>query len=234
MRRFYRLDRSRHLPGTGLGLSLVAAIVRLHGFGLTVGPPRGRRMRGDDPLLERSGRPEPGPISPCDAGRGLGARDDLAAQALVRRHGRLVLRVSLPVGGLWRPGRRGSRSRSRSECGDPALQRRIEAAGIRVLPSRHERGHFGPLALLGHVRGFASLFRSERPDVVHLISVRLIVLAGIAAVLTGVFRRVQAVTGLGLIGGQQHLQGEGRARRAGAAAPRAARRTFRTLRLREP
>ncbi len=41
MRRFYRLDRSRHLPGTGLGLSLVAAIVRLHGFGLTLGSPEG-------------------------------------------------------------------------------------------------------------------------------------------------------------------------------------------------
>ena len=41
MRRFYRLDRSRHLPGTGLGLSLVAAIVRLHGFGLTVGSHEG-------------------------------------------------------------------------------------------------------------------------------------------------------------------------------------------------
>ena len=41
MRRFYRLDRSRHLPGTGLGLSLVAAIVRLHGFGLTVGDHEG-------------------------------------------------------------------------------------------------------------------------------------------------------------------------------------------------
>ena len=41
MRRFYRLDRSRHLPGTGLGLSLVAAIVRLHGFGLTVGSREG-------------------------------------------------------------------------------------------------------------------------------------------------------------------------------------------------
>ncbi len=37
MRRFYRVDRSRHLPGTGLGLSLVAAIVRLHGFGLMIG-----------------------------------------------------------------------------------------------------------------------------------------------------------------------------------------------------
>jgi signal transduction histidine kinase len=32
LRRFYRLDRSRHQPGTGLGLSLVAAIARLHGF----------------------------------------------------------------------------------------------------------------------------------------------------------------------------------------------------------
>ncbi|TYO84715.1 sensor histidine kinase [Oceanicella actignis] len=30
-RRFYRLDRSRSRPGTGLGLSLVAAIARLHG-----------------------------------------------------------------------------------------------------------------------------------------------------------------------------------------------------------
>ncbi|KEO55037.1 hypothetical protein TP2_16705 [Thioclava pacifica DSM 10166] len=29
--RFYRLDRSRNRPGTGLGLSLVAAIARLHG-----------------------------------------------------------------------------------------------------------------------------------------------------------------------------------------------------------
>ena len=37
MRRFYRLDPSRHLPGTGLGLSLVAAIARLHGFALEIG-----------------------------------------------------------------------------------------------------------------------------------------------------------------------------------------------------
>lgn len=30
-RRFYRLDRSRNRPGTGLGLSLVSAIATLHG-----------------------------------------------------------------------------------------------------------------------------------------------------------------------------------------------------------
>ena len=89
---------------------------------------------------------------------------------------------------------------------DPALQRRIEAAGIRVVPSRHERGHFGPLALVGHVRGFASMFRRERPDIVHLISVRLIVLAGIAAALAGRSRRIQAVTGLGLIGASTTLK----------------------------
>jgi signal transduction histidine kinase len=36
LRRFYRSDRSRHQPGTGLGLNLVAAIARLHGFHLSI------------------------------------------------------------------------------------------------------------------------------------------------------------------------------------------------------
>ena len=36
LKRFFRSDRSRHKPGTGLGLSLVAAVARLHGGQLTI------------------------------------------------------------------------------------------------------------------------------------------------------------------------------------------------------
>jgi len=34
--RFYRSDKSRHVPGSGLGLSLVMAILRLHGIDLAI------------------------------------------------------------------------------------------------------------------------------------------------------------------------------------------------------
>jgi signal transduction histidine kinase len=37
MKRFYRLDKSRHIAGSGLGLSIVLAIVRLHNYEIVVG-----------------------------------------------------------------------------------------------------------------------------------------------------------------------------------------------------
>src|SRR5205807_1257791 len=63
LQRFHRAERSRHTPGSGLGLSLVAAVARLHGLHLVIddaGP--GCRVRlwrdqtaGKPPRLELAG-----------------------------------------------------------------------------------------------------------------------------------------------------------------------------------
>jgi signal transduction histidine kinase len=44
LRRFYRSDKMRNTAGVGLGLSLVAAIVKLHGFRLIINPGPGGRL----------------------------------------------------------------------------------------------------------------------------------------------------------------------------------------------
>jgi signal transduction histidine kinase len=41
LRRFYRSDKTTHTPGLGLGLNLVAAIVKLQGFRFTIHPGAG-------------------------------------------------------------------------------------------------------------------------------------------------------------------------------------------------
>jgi signal transduction histidine kinase len=57
-RRFYRSDKIRNTPGVGLGLNLVAAIVKLHGFNLKIFAGPGCRVEiicPDGPTWTQSG-----------------------------------------------------------------------------------------------------------------------------------------------------------------------------------
>src|SRR6266576_2873092 len=57
LRRFYRSDKIRNTPGVGLGLNLVAAIVKLHGFRLAIHSGPGCRVEIICPDREAAKRP---------------------------------------------------------------------------------------------------------------------------------------------------------------------------------
>ena len=74
---------------------------------------------------------------------------------------------------------------------------RIEAEGCRVVSLENERSSLGSPEMF---RGFARIWRilrDEKPDIVHCISLRMVVLGGIAARLQGVKWLVLAPIGLG-------------------------------------
>ena len=56
LRRFYRSDKIRNTPGSGLGLNLVSAIVKLHGFRLIIHPGPGGRVEIICPDEQGAGR----------------------------------------------------------------------------------------------------------------------------------------------------------------------------------
>ncbi len=74
---------------------------------------------------------------------------------------------------------------------------RLRAAGCRVIPLEAERASLGPIEIVRALSRMIHIVRSERPDVVHCISLRAVVLGGLAARLAGVPRVVLAPTGLG-------------------------------------
>jgi glycosyltransferase involved in cell wall biosynthesis len=74
---------------------------------------------------------------------------------------------------------------------------RLRAAGCRVIPLEAERRSLGPLEIMRSFWRMARIVRAERPDVVHCIALRTVVLGGLAARLAGVPRLVLAPTGLG-------------------------------------
>src|SRR4051794_32397321 len=76
---------------------------------------------------------------------------------------------------------------------------RVEAEGWRVVPLEGERRSLGIFEALGGFARIVSIVRSERPDVVHCIALRMVALGGLAARAAGAKRLVLAPTGLGLL-----------------------------------
>src|ERR1043165_918508 len=76
---------------------------------------------------------------------------------------------------------------------------RIEAEGFRVVSLENERRSLG---LIEALRGFfriVRIVRTERPDIVHCVALRMVAIGGLAAKLGGAKRLVLAPTGLGLL-----------------------------------
>jgi hypothetical protein len=74
---------------------------------------------------------------------------------------------------------------------------RIAAEGCRVIPFDIERGSIAPPEIFRGLSRAYCIERDERPDIVHCIAVRMIILGGIPARLAGARALVLAPTGLG-------------------------------------
>lgn len=75
----------------------------------------------------------------------------------------------------------------------------LEAAGLRVIPFAMARRGMGPLRLAREVFGLQRLYRREKPDIVHHVALKPIVVGGIAARLAGVKASVSAFAGMGFL-----------------------------------
>lgn len=74
---------------------------------------------------------------------------------------------------------------------------RIAGEGCRVVSLENERGSIGPGEILGSSARIARIVRAERPDLVHCIGLRMVVLGGLAARAAGARALILAPTGLG-------------------------------------
>jgi glycosyltransferase involved in cell wall biosynthesis len=74
---------------------------------------------------------------------------------------------------------------------------RLAAEGLKVIPLNVERRSLGVLDAVRNVMEARRIIRAERPDIVHCIALRPVLLGGLAARLAGARNIVFAPTGLG-------------------------------------
>jgi len=75
----------------------------------------------------------------------------------------------------------------------------LDAAGIRTISFDMKRRGMNPLGVVREVAVLARILRQVRPDLVHLVALRPVVVGNLAARLAGVTRIVSAVTGMGFL-----------------------------------
>ena len=75
----------------------------------------------------------------------------------------------------------------------------IREMGIRLIPFEMDRRGMNPLKELATVLRLARLLRQERPDLLHLVALKPVLLGNLAARLAGVKCRVSAVAGMGFL-----------------------------------
>jgi glycosyltransferase involved in cell wall biosynthesis len=80
---------------------------------------------------------------------------------------------------------------------------KIRALGCRLIPMEADRKTLNPLSIVSTLMKMRKTIAHEKPDIVHLIALRSIIVGGVAAALAGVPRRVIALTGLGLLGAEE-------------------------------
>ena len=83
----------------------------------------------------------------------------------------------------------------------------IEATGARVIALEAERRSLNPIAAGDAAGRLAAILKAIRPDIVHCIALRSILVGGAAAAIAGIDRRVYALTGLGYLGARPDLVG---------------------------
>jgi glycosyltransferase involved in cell wall biosynthesis len=77
------------------------------------------------------------------------------------------------------------------------MRARLAAEGFRVEPLSWKRGSLNPVGLLGDVVTIRRLYRRLRPDVVHHVSLKPVVLGSLAALFQPRVAVLNALTGLG-------------------------------------
>jgi glycosyltransferase involved in cell wall biosynthesis len=83
---------------------------------------------------------------------------------------------------------------------------RLQAAGFRWLPLPMERRSLNPLKELSLLLHLARLLSREKPDVIHNFTVKCVVYGSLAARLTGLGRRINALAGMGYVFGSRDLR----------------------------